>query len=145
MTKRSLLEGEVECRSSPRFTILHLVVLLVLVGFGAWMAKKQGQLTSCWGNFKGIAIAMEMYSTDWGRYPKAHEAKSKITNYLGGFYECPSAGTDSYQFQTGLGATYNTQNEREYYIVICQGSHHRAVGVPPDFPRYTTVLGELDR
>jgi hypothetical protein len=100
-------------------------------------ARSQGQLTACKSDLKNIGTALEMYSTDYsGRYPTS---LSLLTpNYLKMIPTCPAAGADTYS------ASYQVNAKGDGFTVFCSGAHHRAVGIPADFPQYTSTQGLLD-
>jgi hypothetical protein len=101
-------------------------------------------LTACKSNLKNIGTALEMYSTDnGGKYPKGLDALTP--KYLKTIPECPAAAAMTYQAQFGPGAEGNTEKYLDFYTVCCAGKHHADVNVDPDYPRYTSVAGLIER
>lgn len=100
-------------------------------------ARGQGQMTACKSNLKNIGTGLEMWSTDYsGEYP---ETLDQLTpNYLRAIPTCPAAGEDTYS------AGYSRSKEK-YYEFYCGGHHHRALGVPGDYPRYNGLSGLIER
>ncbi|MBI2265369.1 MAG: hypothetical protein HYU64_09390 [Armatimonadetes bacterium] len=88
---------------------------------------------ACQSNCKNIAIALEMWSTNHkGRYPTL---LSDLTPaYLKMLPTCPAAGKDTYS------ASYTTDGKASYSF-CCKGKHHAAIGVPADYPKYTSEQG----
>lgn len=86
-------------------------------------------------------IALEMYSVDWDRhYPK--DPKPHLTpNFLKTIPECPAAGTDTYLFEVGPAATYNTQSYQDYFLIRCDGPHHRKT----NYPQFSSLVGLIER
>lgn len=89
--------------------------------------------TRCKSTVKNIGTALEMYSTDYdGSYP---DSLAKLTPaYLKTIPSCAAAGAVTYQAALA-----------EQYTVVCAGHHHRASGLPPNFPQYTSLQGLRER
>jgi hypothetical protein len=107
-------------------------------------ARAQGQLTACKSNLKNIGTALEMYSTDnGGKYPEGLGALTP--KYLKTIPECPAAMTMTYLAQWGPTAEDNTGEYLDFYSVRCAGKHHASLRVDSDYPRYTSVVGLIER
>lgn len=103
-----------------------------------------GQLTVCKSNLKNIGTALEMYASDHaGKFPG--NLHSLTPNYLKRIGECPSARTVTYRLTIGPAAPYNTERFEDFYLVECMGSAHVIVDVPPDFPKYNSIEGLVER
>lgn len=101
-------------------------------------------MTACKSNLKNIGTALEMYSTDnGGKYPEGLDALTP--NYLKTIPQCPAAASMTYLAEWGPEAEENTENYPDFYAVRCAGNHHANVNVDPDYPRYTSVAGLLER
>lgn len=101
-------------------------------------------LLQCKSNLKSLAIAAEMYSTDWsGHYPPPEKGGLSLLtpNYLKTLPLCPSAGTMTYQYAGGPQQELNGQHYQDYYIIRCLGNHHAAAGSAGDFPAYDGQVG----
>lgn len=122
--------GQLMQSMSSSAPVLGLVAAIAIPNFEH--ARNLGQLTACESNLKNIGVALEMYATDNnGVYPKSLD---KLTpNYLRYIPTCPSAGSDTYTPGYSVSGTN--------YTVICSGDNHHAVGLPPDYPRYTSTQG----
>jgi hypothetical protein len=95
-------------------------------------ARAQGQYTACKSNLKNIGTAAEMYASDHqGKYPPDLSALTPA--YLKTVPSCP---TD---------AAYSYEMKGEAYTALCKGLNHKAVGVPPNHPMYTSVRGLIER
>ncbi len=144
-------EGEQTSSGGEAFLTLIMAVGFVVVVAAVLLpsfnrpCRNGGQLTACKSNLKNMGTAMEMYSTDWnGLYPVQNKAQL-TPNYLKTIPECPAAGTDTYVFEMGPKATYNTQSYQEYYFVRCQGDNHGYVSVPANYPQYNGIVGLIER
>ncbi len=103
-----------------------------IAGLKTDLAK--AEVTGCKSNLKNIATALEMWSTDnAGRYPK--KMSSLTPNYLKTIPLCPRAYSDTYS------ASYKCKANPDFYRLSCQGEHHKAGGLPKDFPQYTSEVG----
>jgi hypothetical protein len=106
-------------------------------------ARAQGQTTACKSNLKNIGTALEMYSTDWsGKYPTSLDTLTP--NYLRTIPECPAAGSMTYKAHFGPKAKGNTEGYADYYYVECAGSSHEDVGIPADYPAFSSITGLLE-
>jgi hypothetical protein len=106
-------------------------------------ARAQGQTTACKSNLKNIGTALEMYSTDWsGKYPTSLDTLTP--NYLRTIPECPAAGSVTYKAHFGPKAKGNTEGYADYYYVECAGSSHEDVGIPADYPAFSSITGLLE-
>mgnify|MGYP001009339284 CR=1 FL=1 len=73
-----------------------------------------------------------MYSTDYdGRYPKTISLLTP--NYLRVIPNCPTAGKDT------ISASYELGVNLEVFTIYCQGNHHKSVGLPTNYPQYSSV------
>ena len=104
-------------------------------------ARSQGQLTACKSNLKNIGTGLEMWATDnAGKYPKT--LKELTPNYLKVIPSCPVAESDTYSSSYSLKTIEGFEG---IYEVYCTGSHHSALGLPSDYPRYNGVIGLTER
>lgn len=103
------------------------------------------QITICKSNLKNLGTAMEMYSTDWGGLYPVHNKAQLTPNYLKTIPKCPATATDTYIFEMGPAATYNTQSHQDYYFIRCQGDNHGNVSVPANYPQYNGIVGLIER
>lgn len=126
-------------------SLILLLVIWSLARPSGVRARARGELSACKSKLKELGAAMEMYSVDWGgHYPPL--GKAQLTpKYLKTIPECPRSGTDTYLFESGLSATYNTQSYQEYYLIRCSGENHLSVSVPADYPQYSGILGLIER
>ena len=93
-------------------------------------------LANCKNNLKNLGIAQEMYSTDnGGRF--ARKPTQLTPTYLKRIPTCPAAGTDTYS------AGFASASNPDAYTIVCSGSNHTDLGVPPHYPQYTSDQGIL--
>lgn len=98
---------------------------------------------------------MELYSQDHdGKYPLTLTAL--VPKYLDKMPECNFSRPGSYRLVTGPGVGYNNGELRQdgtraepfshYYLIWCEGDrHHRATGVPVNYPQYDGIRGLMER
>ena len=85
-----------------------------------------------------------MYSTDWeGHYPATLDTLTP--NYLKTLPLCPSAGSMTYIAQFGPAAPMNNEHFEDYYLVECAGEHHMEIIRLPDYPKYNSIEGLIER
>ncbi len=135
------------------FCVSTFVYFGVFSGGRMVRTKDQGRLTACKSNLKNIGVAMEMYATDnQGQCPDRLE--SLAPSYLKTLPECPSARQQtyapSYRFsRKAVPARSSTQQvptglSSDDYTVYCQGNHHAQVGMPADYPLYSSLSGLIE-
>lgn len=107
-------------------------------------ARSSAPLSGCGTHLKKIGTAMEMYSMDNNdKYPPPPEKSYLTPNYLETIPECHCAERDSYVFERGPTATYNTDGYQDYYFVYCSGTNHSTA--PPNYPQYNGIVGLIER
>lgn len=109
--------------------VLGVVAAIAIPSFER--ARHLGQLVGCESNLKNIGTALEMYDVDYGSYPRS--LAMLTPEYLRYIPTCPAAGADTYSSSYSVSATG--------YTVTCAGAHHQAVGLPPNYPQYTSTQG----
>jgi hypothetical protein len=98
----------------------------------------EGEMTRCKSNLKNLATAVEMWSTDnRGRYPK--KVESVVPNYIKEIPRCPRVYEDTYS------ASYKATADPAFFEFSCKGEHHKAAGVPADYPRYNSTVGLINQ
>jgi hypothetical protein len=135
------------------FCVSTFVYFGVFSGGRLVRTKDQGRLTACKSNLKNIGTAMEMYAMDnQGQCPDRLEALAP--SYLKSLPECPSAHqqtyTPSYQFKRKVTGPKSHSEKvptgltSDDYTVYCQGDHHAQVGMPADYPLYSSLSGLIE-
>lgn len=95
-------------------------------------------LMACRSNLKNIGTALEMWSVDHhGQYPTS--LPQLKPDYFKQIPTCPSVNRDTYS------AAYTMTRNPDTYAVGCKGSNHTSEGAPPNFPRYTSTQGLIER
>lgn len=101
-----------------RVTGFAVVVLglAMMAGFPRSVTVSAGAATACHSNMKNIAIAAQMYQTDWNNaYPR--ELGALVPNYLKELPACPVQGDGS--------SPYKLEATDSGYQVVCQGAKHK--------------------
>ena len=109
---------------------------------GFELQRAQGKLAMCEACLKNLATALEMYSADYeGAYPASLDilTQNQPTTYNGGGYirslpECPSGGKYIYEPAEKDGIITD-------YKIYCSGNNHSQVGVPENYPAYSSEEG----
>ncbi|MBT9584519.1 hypothetical protein IV102_14340 [bacterium] len=135
--------------------------LVVLIFASFWLAaRSQGpdeqalqDARSCQSNLKTLAMACELYGTDWACYPprlRHLTLKGLSGGYLKSIPTCPAAGADTYS------ATYHQRMSKfdkkgryvagvDHFRLCCGGHHHQAANYGPDRPAYDAKRGLMVR
>lgn len=93
-----------------------VLALAVAAGFPRAYNVSAGAATACRSNLKNIAMAAEMYQTDWNNaYPR--ELGALVPNYLHELPACPVQGDGS--------SPYKLEATDSGYQVVCQGAKHK--------------------
>jgi competence protein ComGC len=132
--------------------VIILLVVAVAVGIVApnfVRMRSSGRSTgsACVSNLKNIGTALEMYSTDYrGAYAPA--LSSLTPNYLKTIPTCPTAGLDTYSHDYRRWVVRQSPFvhgiAREQYLVFCAGEWHRAMGLLPNYPQYSSTQGLIE-
>lgn len=124
------------------FTLIELMIVIVIIGILAAImipnfikSKYRAHLASCQTNERNIVSAIELYRNDNLVYPSGgllmggHPIFSD--NYIGGqAFVCPSNYSNYGLEVSGLAFT-----------LYCNGIHHLALPVAPNYPQYTNYAG----
>ena len=127
------------------FTLIELMIVISIIAILAAIlvpnfirARAMGQLTTCKSNLRNIATGVEMYSVDNGaRYPGA--TTGLTPNYLKTMPECPVSGSDTYT------PSYSSATEPDSFELYCSGNNHVPLAIPPDYPRWDSDIGLVER
>jgi hypothetical protein len=113
----------------------YLIMLLALL----YTCNRRGgdpraQLDACGKNLHTIGATLEKYrlGTDDGLYPKTLEEAFKGKTLP----VCPAGHKGTYV------AGYSPSPDRRSYLLVCKGDHHKAAGVPSDYPRISFAAPE---
>jgi prepilin-type N-terminal cleavage/methylation domain-containing protein len=123
------------------FTLIELMIVIAIIAILAAIlipnfvkARAQAQHTACCTNVKHLGIACEMYSIENGKITE----DAIIGAVKGGIaWNCPSAGSDTYNLAT------HTNPDR--YTVYCKGLNHQDLGVSEDYPQFAESRGLLSK
>lgn len=87
----------------------------------------------CKNNLKNFGTALEMWNQDHGGYPDS--VQFLTPTYLKTLPSCPNAQEYSYSY---------IKSDR-HYTIVCQGTNHRAYGIPANYPQFTSLRGLIER
>lgn len=142
----------------PKFTLLHLLFLVFLVGIATGVvlslqhtdlfvphylkSRPSDSVSRCAANVTRIALALEAYAHDHhGQLPQSQN--ELVPKYLAEFPECPAAHRMTYRTMFGPHAGYNPGDDPNYFLVECTGENHGSLWVAPNFPAYDNRSGLL--
>lgn len=119
-------DGKAQAPPGPSPWTLMLMVLLTLWVCNRPEDPKQG-LAVCGKNLHQIGVSLERFrlTAEDGAYPKTLEEAFKS----GAVPACPVGGQSTYP------SGYRRASDGRSYLLVCQGDHHQAAGVPSDYPR----------
>ena len=126
------------------------VILAVVAGTAAILVPNifmghhhgGGQLTACKSNCKSLAMALEMYASDFhGHYPASLQVLT-AGNYLKTIPNCPAAGAMTY-------TNYQVTQNPDRFSFACVGNNHAksyvGYSLPSDnYPQYNSEVGLVD-
>jgi hypothetical protein len=125
---------------------LYYVVFVIFVTFAVvtvkplienrMRAKAGGQLTACYIFVQRTGVALERYKDKNGSYPK--DLSSLCPAFIKTIPTCPAASKDRYS------AGYEVSGDFLYFTLYCCGNYHRNMGIPENFPRYTSREGMME-
>ena len=95
---------------------------------------RQRDLVYCKSNIKDLAMAMEMYATDYDSHYPANLGQL-TPNYLREIPQCRRYFQTSYHLQIGLNNLGNVQEADHYFLISCVGSNHLGVLPVKDYPK----------
>lgn len=115
-------------------TVIAILALLVAIMFPHfWQAYARGRVTACASNLKNIATAIQVYSAEYGQFPK--NLGVLTPEYLKIMPICPEAGCDTYT------TSYELNDDATSYVICCKGSNHTPLGYKADEPYYRFERG----
>ena len=116
-----------------------MVIALLVLGllYRNYRSRQlQGSGTACKNNLKNVAMALEMYSTDWGgAFPE--DLSPLMPKYLREIPICPPAGTATY--------VNGYKIDGEGYQLYCAGENHLPIHIPANYPQYLSTTGLIER
>jgi hypothetical protein len=115
-----------------RTNCLYLLLAVCLSLAAAGDLLSEPQLVSCGHQLRTIGLALDMYQTNHGHYPKSLRALAPA--YLKKLPVCPAAGADSYS------KSYHVDPKTGYQF-CCQGSFHKAAGLTANQPNFSRASG----
>lgn len=133
--------------SKKGYTLVEMMIVIVIIGILSTIilphmvkGRYQAQFTSCQGNLRNLAAALEIYHTNEGVYPAEGNWREEIFRPVGKpQYMHPEPTCPSNNSLYGY-----TVDDYDYhnFTTHCNGIHHLIIrAVQPGFPQYSTVQG----
>lgn len=98
--------------------------------------SESSELVRCHSNLKILGTALELWAVDHqGSYSTNLDEVVAGLDDMPGVPSCPAAGKPTY--------VVRLEGEGGYQL-WCQGEHHKADGLPPDYPRYSPPEGLIE-
>ena len=115
------------------FIGLAVFTLFSFILPGVEKSKKESNLNLCYNNVKRLSVQLDVYKKQQGKYPQSLE--SLVPGYFEGLPACPEAGKDTYS------EGYIVSSDGSTFTLFCRGNHHSDLGIPPNFPFYSSKEG----
>ena len=110
-------------------TVIAILALLIAIMFPRFMmVYARARYTACSSNLKNIATALQIYSTEFERFPVSLDAL--VPNYIKIIPNCPDAKCDTYT------AGYEVDDNGVTFTICCKGHFHSVLGCNEDEPYY---------
>ncbi len=116
-------------------SIIAVLMAVLLPNFVS--VKYQAVRSACIQNERAIASALEIYRTDFSRYPNALGTIFS-EKYLNQRPVCPSNGA-------GYEPMYSVDQSIHAYTVGCPGIHFKVLKISPGYPQYSSSAGVLEQ
>lgn len=137
--------------------LIVIFVVFIITGFFTGLSSgyiripNKARLNGCTSNLKAIATALETYSEKYNnQYPNSLNDLAPV--YIDKIPECngqckyltwygnmvilsETSPIDSYS------AGYKQGNNRDTFILFCDGNRHSYAGIPQNYPRYDSIKG----
>ena len=121
------------------FTLIELMIVITIIAVilaillpNISHSRQQALLSSCESNERNIQTGLEIYNTQYKRYPS--DINALYPNYIKEPF-CPSN-------KSAYG--YAASADGSAFTIYCQGIHHIGLNnVDEGFPQYTPVSGLL--
>ena len=132
---------KVNALKAKGFTLIELMIVITVVAVllaillpNFSYSRQQAVLSSCESNERNIQAALEIYNTQYKRYPS--DINVLFPNYIQESF-CPS-NKSSYG--------YAASADGSAFTIYCQGIHHIGLNnADAGYPQYTPVSGLLLR
>lgn len=100
---------------------------------GIEKSKKESNLNLCYNNVKRLSVQLDVYKKQQGKYPQSLD--KLVPDYFKGLPACPQTGKDTYS------EGYMVSDDRSTFTLFCRGTQHSDLGIPPNFPFYSSKEG----
>lgn len=90
----------------------------------------------CRDQLQDVASATETFQSRRGRLPSNLEELNRL-GVLRDLPTCPASGRTTYRIVTNLRRPTPT------YTILCSGDSHSELGLPPDYPQYSSLEHEV--
>lgn len=134
-------------RRGEGFSLIELMIVIAVVAILAAVlvpnmttGRAQAKLTACKENLRTLATGLENYAIEHGgQYPSNLIAITP--DYVKVIPTCPEAG-HSVVYKNG----YAAYNKGEHlYTLVCLGDYHSHLGLPSNYPQYTSSRGLIEK
>ena len=114
--------------------ITIIAVLLAILLPNISRSRQQAILSSCEYNERNIVAALEIYNTQYKRYPTS---LSVIFPLYMKHATCPTNKSDY---------GYTPDAEGKYFTLMCNGTHYQGtLDIPEGYPQYSPLCGMITR
>jgi len=112
-------------------SVLALLFLFIIPGVKK--SQKESNLNLCYNNVKRLAMQLDNYKRNEGRYPSSID--KLVPHYFKGIPNCPEAAENTYS------EGYRVSEDGQVFTLFCRGKFHTDMGIPPNFPFYSSDEG----
>jgi prepilin-type N-terminal cleavage/methylation domain-containing protein len=127
-------------RAKTGFTLIELMIVISIISIlmlillpNMVRMRAEARMQGCCTNLRYLASALESYSVENGtRYPT--QLAGVAPKYISVIPTCMSSGTN-----TCYTAGFTSQSNPDAYTIVCKGSWHVNLRVPPDYPQWTSA------
>ncbi len=117
--------------------VIFAAIVIFFVFFfiipGVEKSKKESNLNLCYNNVKRLSVQLDIYKKQHGVYPQSLD--KLVPDYFKGIPVCPEIDKDTYS------EGYIVSNDGMTFTLFCIGNHHTDLGIPPNFPFYSSKEG----
>ena len=113
-------------------TVAAFIAITVLTPRVCRLSTPEICAADCYAHLKALAAAIESYELRHGKMAP-RQLQMLVPEYLPEIPECPASQRNSYP------CGYTASGSR--WTIMCSGEHHADAGVPPGYPRASSLDG----